>query len=287
MSINPIEKKPVFHFCPGSRWLSLGSLGCNFRCPGCQNWEIAHAEPGQRGRTTSFLSAEELTSLAKQHDCVGISWTFNEPSLWLEYTLEGAKLAKEQGLFTNYVTNGYITAEALDSIGPYLDIFRVDVKGFSQTSYGSIAHIANFTPILEVTKRAKDRWGMWVEVVTNVIPGYNDKEAELRGIASWIHSELGACTPWHLTRFFPYLKLSHLQPTPTSTLEKAREWAHQEGLHYVYSGNIPGHLAENTYCHHCGKLLIRRNAFDILGYNLERNHCPYCKTLIPGRFYPS
>ena len=282
MSINPIEKKPVFHFYPGSRWLSLGSLGCNFRCPGCQNWEISHARP--EGGRNSYLSPEECLGLAKRYGCLGISWTFNEPSIWLEYTLEGAKLAKENGLYTNYVTNGYITPEALDIMGPYLDVFRVDIKGFSRGSYGSIAHIADFTPILEATRRAKELWGMWVEVVTNVIPGYNDKEGELRGIASWICHELGAYTPWHITRFFPHLKLSHLEPTPIATLEKARGWAHQEGLHYVYLGNIPGHPGENTYCHQCGSLLIRRQVFDVLEYNLNQGKCSYCQATIPGRF---
>lgn len=282
ISVNPIEKKPVFHFYPSSRWLSLGSLGCNFRCPGCQNWEIAHAKPGGKG--TSYLSPEECLSLAKRHGCLGISWTFNEPTIWLEYTLEGAKLAKEQGLFTNYVTNGYITSEALDVIGPYLDVFRVDIKGFSRNSYGSIAHIVDFTPVLEATKRAKQKWGMWVEVVTNVIPGYNDSEAELRGIAYWIRHQLGGLTPWHITRFFPHLKLSHLKPTPITTLEKAREWAFQEGLHYVYLGNVPGHPGENTYCHNCGRLLIRRRVFDVVEHDLRQGRCPHCQSVIPGSF---
>jgi len=282
ISVNPIEKKPVFHFYPGSRWLSLGSLGCNFRCPGCQNWEISHAKP--EGEGTTYISPEECITLAKRYNCLGISWTFNEPTIWLEYTLEGAKLAKEHGLYTNYVTNGYITPEALDLIGPYLDVFRVDIKAFSSASYGSIAHVADFTPILEATKRAQKTWGMWVEVVTNVIPGYNDCEEELRGIGSWIHCELGAHTPWHITRFYPHLKLSHLEPTPITLLEKAREWAFQEGLSYVYLGNVPGNPGEDTYCHRCQRLLIKRHIFNILEHNLKRGCCPYCQAPIPGRF---
>ncbi len=286
MSINPIEKKPVFHFYPGSQWLSLGTLGCNFRCPGCQNWEISHASPGQTFQETKFFSPEKLVELAHKHGCLGLSWTFNEPTIWLEYTLDGARLAKEQGLLTNYVTNGYITPEALDLIGPYLDVFRVDLKGFSQETYHHLAHIEDFTGILEVTKRAKGKWGMWVEVVTNVIPGYNDAEDELVRIASWIRKELGEYTPWHVTRFFPQLELSHLEPTPIATLERARRIGQQEGLKYVYLGNVPGHPGENTYCSECGELLIQRHVFDITQCNLEEGHCPHCHKRLPGRFPP-
>jgi pyruvate formate lyase activating enzyme len=282
LSINPIEKKPVFHFYPGSCWLSLGTIGCNFRCPGCQNWELSHAEI-ESGKA-NFLPPEELVRLAQEHNCLGISWTFNEPTIWFEYTLDGAKLAKEQGLYTNYVTNGYMTPETLDLIAPYLDIFRVDVKGFSQTSYRRLANIADFSGVLETTKRAKEKWGMHVEVVTNVTPGYNDDEEELRGIATWIHQELGEWTPWHVTRFYPHLELSHIEPTPIATLERALEIAHQEGLHYAYLGNIPGHPKENTYCHQCGHLLIERFSFDVLQYKLKGSKCPYCGAKIPGVF---
>lgn len=280
LSINPIEKKPVFHFYPGSRWLSLGALGCNFRCPGCQNWELSHS----RGGPAEYLSPQDLVSLAKRHQCLGISWTFNEPTIWLEYTLDGAKLAREQGLFTNYVTNGYITEEALDAIGPYLDVYRVDIKGFSRDSYGRMAHISDFAPILKAVSRAKKRWGMHVEVVTNITPGYNDGEGELRRIACWIRDELGADTPWHITRFFPHLKLSHLKPTPLATLERGRQIAREEGLHYIYLGNLPGGSGENTYCHRCGRLLVKRQAFDVLEYNLRDGRCCYCDVTIPGRF---
>jgi pyruvate formate lyase activating enzyme len=282
ISINPIEKKPVFHFYPGSRWLSLGTLGCNFRCPGCQNWELSHAEI--RGEGTRFLSPEELIQLAQQHDCLGISWTFNEPTIWFEYTLDGAKLAKEKGLYTNYVTNGYITPQALDLLAPYLDVFRVDVKGFSQEAYHRLANISDFRGVLQSTKRAKQNWGMHVEVVTNVIPGYNDDEEQLRGLASWIRRELGEGTPWHITRFFPHLRLLHLEPTPIATLKRGLEIAREEGLHYAYLGNVPGHSGENTYCHRCGSLLVQRFIFDVKQYNLEGSRCRYCGAEIPGSF---
>lgn len=281
LSINPIEKKPVFHFYPGSRWLSLGSVGCNFRCPGCQNWDIAHWKEGPM--YTEYLSPEELVSKTRAAGSIGISWTFNEPTLWFEYTLDGAKLAKAQGLNTNYVTNGFITEDALDMIAPFLDVYRVDLKGFSDKTYQKIGHIERFKGILEITKKAKE-YGMHVEVVTNIIPGFNDEEAELRSIASWVSNSLGPEVPWHVTRFFPCLRLSNLTPTPISDLERAWLIGKEEGLWYVYLGNVPGHKWENTYCHMCNELLIERQVFEVIKNRIKESRCPKCGTLIPGRF---
>jgi len=281
ISINPIEKKPVFHFHPGSRWLSLGSVGCNFRCPGCQNCDIAHWKGGRMG--TRYLSPEELVSQAKAEGCAGISWTFNEPVLWFEYTLDGAKLARAQGLYTNYVTNGFMTEDALEVISPYLDVYRVDIKGFSDSTYSQIGQIKNFAGILEATKKAKS-YGMLVEVVTNIIPGINDQETELRGIATWIKNTLGPDTPWHVTGFYPHFKLSHLSPTPVADLEKGWSIGKEAGLWYVYLGNVPGHRYENTYCHNCGELLIERYVFAVVRNRMEDGRCPKCKIRIPGRF---
>jgi len=281
LSINPIEKKPVFHFYPGSRWLSLGSVGCNFRCPGCQNWDIAHWK--EEPMYTEYLPPEKLVSKTKATGSLGISWTFNEPTLWFEYTLDGAKLAKAEGLYTNYVTNGFITEEAFDMIAPYLDVYRVDIKGFSKRTYQRIGRIDEFKGILEITKKAKE-YGMHVEVVTNITPGFNDDEKELRGIASWVKNILGPEVPWHVTRFYPHLELSHLYPTPISELERAWLIGKEEGLWYVYLGNVPGQRWENTYCHTCGELLIERHLFEIIKNKLKDGRCPKCETLIPGRF---
>lgn len=227
LAVAPIEKKPFFHFYPGSRWLSLGTLGCNFRCPGCQNWEIAHArvcKSGEKktGRAAEYLSAQEMILMAKDRGCKGLSFTYNEPTVWFEYTLDCSKLAKEHDLLTNYVTNGFITSEALDEIGPYLDAFRVDVKGFSEKFYREFLGLSDFRGILEATKRARFKWKMHVEIITNIIPGFSDDESRLRGIAEWIANELGPATPWHVTRFVPHLKLSHIPYTPIDTLERAR-----------------------------------------------------------------
>ena len=281
LSINPVEKKPVFHFYPGSRWLSIGSVGCNFRCPGCQNWDIAHWKQGEMH--TEYISPGELVSRAKASGCAGISWTFNEPALWLEYTIDGARLARQEGLYTNYVTNGFISEDAFDLIAPFLDVYRVDIKAFSEKTYMRTGHIKEFRGILLITEKAK-KYGMHVEIVTNVTPGFNDSETELRGIASWIKKSLGPETPWHVTRFYPHLELSHLSPTPLDVLEKAWAIGKDEGLWYVYLGNVPGNKLENTYCHKCGELLIERYIFEILKNRIQKGKCPECHTVIPGRF---
>jgi pyruvate formate lyase activating enzyme len=233
---------------------------------------------------TGFLAPRQVVTLACEQRCLGISWTYNEPTLWLEYVLEGARAAREVGLLTNLVTNGSITPEALDLVGPWLDSFRVDLKGFTPKLYRRLAHLTDFSGILSVTSRAKHRWGAWVEVVTNVTPGFNDDEEQLSGIASWIHDELGPQTPWHVTRFVPRLRLAHLEATPVSTLERAREIGLAAGLSYVYLGNVSGHGAENTHCAACGELLIRRAGPAIVEFRLSGGCCPGCGAAVPGRF---
>lgn len=283
--IAPIEAKPVFHFLPGSKWLSLGTVGCNLRCIGCQNWEIAHEQPCSMAQgKTRYLKPDQVIKLAKEMGCDGISWTYNEPTMWLEYTIEVSQLAKKAGLYTNYVTNGFMTKAALDRIGPYLDVFRVDIKGFSNEFYSRTANVSDFTPILENSMRAKSRWNMHVEVVTNVIPGYNDSEIELGRLATWIATKLGKRTPWHLTRFVPYLKLSDVPCTPVETLERARGIAIDVGLLYVYIGNVPGHAGENTYCPKCSRVVIGRYHFSVIAYNLVDGCCRYCGQRITGTF---
>lgn len=289
LAVSPIEKKPLFHYFPGSAWLSVGSLGCNFRCPGCQNWEIAHAlsdaaVPTVNLSDTTRFSPAELVRLARRRGCLGISWTYNEPALWLEYVLDTAELAKAAGLRTNLVTNGSMTTAALDLLAPTLDAYRVDIKGFAATTYRALAGFDDFRPILIAAERAKSRWGMWVEVVTNVIPGLNDDERQLGEIAGWICGALGESTPWHVTRFVPHLKLSHVPATPIATLKRAREIGLAAGLHHVYLGNVPGHPAEGTSCHRCGMLLVRRLGLAVLEVNLADGRCPRCGATVPGRF---
>jgi pyruvate formate lyase activating enzyme len=279
-----VERKPLFHFFPGKIMLSVGSLGCNFRCLGCQNRELAHADvPGQLARL-EYLPPEALVDQAGRQGLLGISFTYNEPAIWFEYTRDTFRLAKAKGLLTNYVTNGSLTEDALDEIGPYLDAYRVDLKGFSEKTYQRVANFPRFRGILDVTARAKKKWGMHVECVTNVIPTINDQPEELRGIARWIADCLGRDVPWHVTRFAPYGELKHLWPTPVTTLEQARAIGLEEGLQFVYLGNVPGHPAENTYCPHCGRILIERACPRLPEITLENGACPVCGYKLPGRF---
>ncbi|MGD2175665.1 MAG: AmmeMemoRadiSam system radical SAM enzyme [Candidatus Brocadiaceae bacterium] len=279
-----VERKPLYHFYPGRVMLSAGGLGCNFRCPGCQNRDLSFADVPDALTGIPRLSPEELVRRASEQGLLGISWTYNEPAVWFEYTLDGARLAKATGLKTNYVTNGSLTGEALDEIGPYLDAYRVDIKGFSADTYQRVANFPNYEGILDVAERARHTWDMHVECVTNIIPTVNDAEDELRGIAGWIATALGPDTPWHVTRFAPHGDLAHLPRTPLETLECAREIGLQEGLLFVYLGNVPGHRAENTWCPDCGTLLIERTRLGQVHCRLEAGACPECGCGILGRF---
>jgi len=277
-AVDPIEKKPLFHFFPGSSVFSLGTLGCNFHCKHCQNWEISSPETMIPWRSCQEIQPEDAIRFAKSRQCDGIAWTYNEPSIWFEYTLDSAKLAKENDLYTVYVTNGYLTPEALDAIGPYLDAWRVDIKGFSDVLYRDLAKVKDWREILDVAKRAKFRWNMHVEVVTNIIPTMNDDDEQLEGIANWIKNELGELTPWHVTRFYPHHHMAHLPPTPVYTLEHAYELGRKAGLQFIYTGNVPGHKNENTVCYACGKPVVQRFGYQTEIVGLEGSKCKFCGT---------
>ncbi|MDD4923980.1 MAG: AmmeMemoRadiSam system radical SAM enzyme [Dehalococcoidales bacterium] len=273
VAADPVEKKPLFHFFPGSTVFSLGSWGCNFHCDGCQNWEISCVNNPLQGRR---ILPREAVMLAKEYQCRGIAWTYNEPTVWFEYTLDSAKLAKESGLYTVYVTNGYMTTEALDTIGHYLDAYRVDIKGFTGKAYKALANITKWEGILDNAKRAKDKWNMHVEVVTNIVTEINDDNFQLEGIARWIKEELGELTPWHITRFYPNHNMTDVQPTPVESLEHAIYIGKKAGLKFVYGGNIPGHDSENTVCYSCGKMIIQRHGYQTKILGLKDVNCAFC-----------
>jgi pyruvate formate lyase activating enzyme len=276
VNADPIEKKPLFHFFPDTLAFSLGGWGCNFHCRHCQNWEISSSEVDAPWRSSREIPPQVAVELAKRYHCGGIAWTYNEPSVWFEYTLDSAKLAKENSLYTVYVTNGFLSPEALDAIGPYLDAWRVDIKGFSDSLYQGLAKISRWRGILEVTKRAKDKWNMHVEVITNIIPTMNDNDRQLEDIAVWIRDELGELTPWHVTRFYPYHHMMHLSPTPISTLEHAYDIGRKAGLRFIYAGNVPGHESENTVCYSCGKVVVERFGYQTRVVGLEGSRCKFC-----------
>ena len=284
MSVSPIEKKPMYHFFPGTLWFSLGGIGCNMRCHGCQSWDLSHCDVGKKLSNTTYMSPEMVVKKAKKNGCQGIAFAYNEPTMWFEYVLDVFKLAKEQGLSTCYVTNGYMSSEALEMIGKHTDGFCLDVKGAFLESYTRIADIADVNIIFGNGSEAKRRYAMHVEIVTNLISGFNTNEKELKEIASWIFAELGKDTPWHLTRFFPYGQLKEIAPTPIGLLEATRKMALDEGILYVYIGNIAGHAAAHTYCQNCKKVVIRRKEYDEIEDRLVEGRCPHCNSLIFGRF---
>ncbi len=292
--VSPVEVKPMFHFLPGSSWLSVGSVGCNFLCPGCQNWEIAHGVPDIKGtycvgdggekRHAEYLAPEVLIEISHRERTDGLSFTYNEPTLWVEYARRAMTLAKEAGLSTNWVTNGYLTSDALDYIGGSLDSFRVDIKGFSEKTYRRIGGIVDYREILEAVRRAKLRWNMHVELVTNIIVGVNDDRGELADLVRWIVRDLGTDTPWHITRFFPHHRWSGYPPTPVELMEDIYHMAKAEGLRFPYLGNVSGHAFENTVCPSCGALLIDRRTAGSVVVRMSGSSCPECGEVIPGRF---
>ena len=261
-NVDPIEMKPVFHYRPGTLVYSLGSYGCNFRCLFCQNWEIAYADGiASGGVCQPNMPPEEAVQLAIESGSQGMAWTYNEPAIWVDYALDCAKLAKKASFYTAYVTNGYATPEGLDLIGPYLDVYRVDIKSFSDDFYRKLIKVPRVQGILDVAKRAQEKWKIHVEAVTNVIPGWNDDEDNLRSIARWIRENLGDLTPWHVTRFFPYAQMAEVPPTPVETLERAVEIGRGEGLKFVYLGNVATKTGQNTYCPRDHKLAIQRTGY--------------------------
>lgn len=286
LQVSPIEIKPLYNYYPGSKWLSVGTIGCNFSCDGCQNWQLSHADI-EKGlnKLTYFISPHKLIEYAKEQKCIGISFTYNEPSLWLEYTLDVFKLAKSNLLLTNYVTNGYMTTEAMNMLGNLLDSFRVDLKGFSNKTYQELAGISNYELILDNIKEAKHKWGMHVEIITNVISNVNNKKDELIEMAKWIKDVIGKETPWHITRFFPSYKLKYLPATPIDLLVSIYNIGKENGLDYVYLGNVAGHPYENTYCPNCNNLIIERFNYTILCNYIKNGKCTYCNYKIYGCFF--
>lgn len=273
---DPIEKKPLFHFYPGTAVYSLGTIGCNFRCKHCQNWEIAHARANQYMKGLYELPPEAVVRQALDMGCSGIALTYNEPVLWIEYAIDIFRLARQKGLYTVFVTNGYITEMGLRMLEGLLDAFRVDVKGFYPETYWEIARIKDPEHIFKAAQIAFKQLGMHVEVVTNVIPGVNDSDDELGRIAGWIYSDLSPKVPWHITRFYPYLAYADKIPTPVETLERAYGIGKQTGLEFVYLGNVSGHTFESTYCPSCRKLVIGRIGFYVSEKHTRKGRCAFC-----------
>ncbi len=278
-NIDPIEKKPLFHFWPGSSSYSIATVGCNFRCTHCQNYDISQYPREYPDIPGEQVSAAEIVEAAVRSRCASISYTYVEPTIFFEYAFECAKLARERGLANVFVSNGYTGPEATRTLAPYLDANNIDLKSFSDTHYRKICG-ARLQPVLDTIKLMKEL-GVWIEVTTLVIPGLNDSEAELRDIARFIKG-VGEEVPWHVTQFYPTYKLTDRGRTPVATLRRAREIGLEEGLRYVYEGNVPGEGGENTYCYRCGELLIGRVGFYIGSVRIKEGKCPKCGAAIDG-----
>ncbi len=279
--VDPIEKKPLFHLYPGSLSYSVATVGCNFKCLFCQNADIAQMPEDRDGLVMgSATTPEAVIRNALAHDCKSIAYTYTEPTVYFEFAFETARLARQHGLCNVLVTNGYMTPEALEKIGPYLDGANVDLKAYSNDFYKKYCG-ARLEPVKETLIGMRKK-GILVEVTTLLIPDLNTSENELTALAHFLFESLGPDTPWHISRFHPTYKLTDRPPTPVSSLVAARQIGQDAGLKYVYTGNIPGHPGEHTLCHQCGEVLIDRWGFTVQKNQIQQGRCPFCHTPVAG-----
>lgn len=278
-NVDPIEKKPLFHVMPGSSSFSIATVGCNFHCRHCQNYSISQVHGGDRipghDRTAEMVVKQSLAN-----ECRSISYTYTEPTVFFEFAFDTARLAREAGLLNIFVTNGYISSQALATIAPFLDAANIDLKGFSDSFYRDIVH-ARLSEVLDSIIQYRSQ-GIWIELTTLIIPGLNDSDGELEGIAKFIVTNLGADTPWHVSRFYPTFQLTDRPPTPPETLRRAVEIGRAAGLHYVYEGNVPDRGGESTSCPACSSLLVERFGFTVTRNRIKNSSCPECGATIAG-----
>ena len=278
--VDPIEKKPLFHVMPGSRTYSIATVGCNFRCRHCQNYSISQADRnapiGGREQTP-----HAIVQRAIDNGCSSISYTYTEPTIYFEFACDTARLARQAGLKNIFVTNGYISTEALATIAPFLDAANIDLKGFSETFYRDVVH-ARLSEVLDSIMEYRKQ-GIWLELTTLIIPGLNDSDGELQNLAEFIVANLGVDTPWHVNQYYPTYLLTDRSRTSVETLRKARDIGLSAGLRYVYEGNVPGEGGENTTCPSCASLLIKRHGYAIQNNRINNNGaCPDCGMVIAG-----
>jgi len=277
-AIDPIEKKPLYHFYPQAPIFSISTVGCNFRCPWCQNWEISQSKVDEL-KEEEYTPPERIINIMERYNTPFLAFTYNEPLIWYEYVLDTAKLARSKGYKNVLVTNGHISLDPLDNLLPYLDAANVDIKAFNRDTYLKIIG-GRLEAVLESTLEMK-RKGIHVETTYLVIPGVNDSYEEFKKMVKWHLDNLGPETPLHISRFFPMYKYHDKEPTPIGLLTSFWKIAKEEGILYVYVGNVPGHEGENTYCPGCNKLVIRRGGFSIIEWNLDKNNrCKFCGTKI-------
>jgi pyruvate formate lyase activating enzyme len=282
-NVDPIEKKPLFHMLPGSLSYSIATVGCNFRCSHCQNYDISQYPRLHHGAIAgNKTTADQVVTTAQEYGCQSISYTYIEPTIFFEFAYECAQLAHDRGIKNVFVSNGYTSPEATRKIAPFLDGNNIDLKAFTDKFYHEVCG-AKLAPVLDTIQLMKEL-GVWVEVTTLVIPGWNDSEEELQQIAQFIKG-IDIDMPWHVTRFHPTFKMTDREATPVATLEKARNIGLTEGLKNVFVGNIPGEEGESTICPRCGAMVIERRGFTILSQNMENGRCGNCDESIAGVFH--
>ena len=277
---DPIEKKPLFHFLPGSRTFSISAPGCNFQCVFCQNWQISQS-PYQNVIDGSAYNPQRIVAAAMESGCRSMAYTYTEPTVFMELCAETAVLAKQQGLYNVFVSNGYMSLEAVDLMKSWLDAINIDLKAFTEAFYKDLCK-ARLAPVLETIQYIAQETDIWLEITTLLIPGKNDSEEELKALTAFLIKTCGADVPWHISRFFPQYKMTDGEPTDNAILQRAYNIGRQAGLRYVYVGNLPGNWAESTMCPACGKCLIERSGYEIMQNNIKDASCPYCGTKIPG-----
>jgi pyruvate formate lyase activating enzyme len=276
--VDPIEKKPLFHFLPGSLAFSIATAGCNFECKFCQNWQLSQFRPEQVD--SDYLPPAKVAALAKEKDCRVIAYTYNEPTIFYEYVLDAAREGNKLGLRSVTISNGFILPDPMKELCKELGAVKIDLKGFTEKFYKDYTGGA-LKPVLATIELLK-KAGVHNELVVLVIPGLNDGEDEIRQMSAWVVKTVGPDVPMHFTRFQPNYKMMNLSPTPVKTLERARDVAVAEGVHYAYMGNVPGHDYEHTYCHKCRKRIIGRYGFEILAMDVADGKCRFCGADIPG-----
>ena len=278
---DPIEKKPLFHFQPGTRSYSIATMGCNFRCEFCQNWQISQAVIDAGRLDGQALGPERVVAAAQESGCASIAYTYTEPTIFMELCADCGRLAKEKGLSNVFVSNGYETIEAIDFASEWLDGINVDLKAFRDDYYKRLCK-ARLQPVLDTISYIAKQTDIWLEVTTLLVPGENDSESELRELADFIASEAGVDVPWHISRFYPQYKYDASGPTPVESIERAVEIGKDAGLRYVYFGNVPGAKGESTFCYDCGAMLIERVGYRITANNVKNGCCAECGAEIAG-----
>ncbi len=276
--VDPIEKKPLFHYLPGTVAFSLATAGCNVNCKFCQNWDISQSRPEEI--PAQFAPPLRIAELARQYNCPTIAYTYSEPVVWAEYLMDCTNAGHAAGVRSIVVSNGYMQEEALKAAYEKMDAVKIDLKSFTESYYRQVV-TGQLKPVLETLVTLR-KMGKWTEIVFLVLPTLNDSDAEFRNLAQWIKASLGADVPLHFTQYHPEYLLKNLPITPVSTLERAKAIADAEGLHFVYIGNVPGHPAQNTYCPKCRKMIVERVGFVANEMLIKNGSCPFCQQPIPG-----